>query len=109
MKIAIAQVNSNPGKFSQTVERMLSSARQALAAQADLVVFPATVMSGAYPQGLVEHRAYQLDLIDALYDLAARTPVACVVPAYMLDSQDAYTEFFLCDAGDVCPLRRREA
>ncbi len=109
MKIAIAQVNSNPGKFSQTVEHMLSSARQALVAQADLVVFPATVMSGAYPQGLVEHRAYQLDLIDALYDLAARTPVACVVPAYMLDSQDAYTEFFLCDAGDVCPLRRREA
>lgn len=109
MKIAIAQVGSNPGRFAETVDHMLDSARQAQAGQADLVVFPATVMSGAYPQGLVEHRAYQLDLIAALYDLAARTPVACVVPAYVLDSQDAYTEFFLCEGGDVCPLRRCEA
>ncbi len=109
MKIAIAQVNSNPGRFAETVDHMLDFARQAAGLDADLAVFPATVMSGAYPQGLVEHRAYQLDLIAALYDLAARTPVACVVPAYVLDSQDAYTEFFLCEGGDVCPLRRREA
>ena len=109
MKIAIAQVGSNPGRFAETVEHMLQGARQAQAAGAELVVFPATVFSGAYPQGLVEHRAYQADLVAALYDLAGRAPVACVVPAYILDSQDAYTEFFLCDEGDVCPLRRREA
>ena len=109
MKIAIAQLASNPGRFGETVDHMLDAVRQAQSGGADLVVFPATILSGAYPQGLVEHHAYQADLVGALYDLAGRAPLPCVVPAYILDSQDAYTEVFLCEGGDVCPLRRREA
>ena len=108
LRIALAQIGSVPGAFSATVDRMLAMAEQAQRTNADLVVFPATVLSGAYPLGLTEHRSYQLDLLGALEAFAARVPVPCAVPAYVSDSTAGYTEVFMCAEGIAFPLRRRE-
>ncbi len=109
MKIALAQLNSIPGDFASTVEHMLQSAEQAQRQDADLIVFPASLMSGAYPLGLSDRCAYQLDLLDAIDSFAERCPIPAAVPAYVSDDSASYTEIFLCAEGCACPLRRREA
>ena len=109
MKVALVQMGSVPGDFAATVERMLQMAGRAARAGADVALFPATVMGGAYPMGLAELTSFQLDMFEALADLAVRAPVPCAVPAYVVDSEAGYTEVFLCADGIVCPLRRRAA
>lgn len=109
MRIALAQANSIPGDFSGTVRHMLDFAERAARLGADLVVFPSTIMGGAYPLGLGESQAFQLALLDAIEDYAARTSLTSVVPAYVFDGELGYTEVFLCEDGVAGPLRLREA
>ena len=109
MRIALAQVNSIPGDFAGIVRRMLDVADRAVRLGADLLVFPTTLMGGVYPTGLGESQAFELDLLDALEDYAARTPVSSAVPAYVFDGEQGYTEVFLCEDGVAGPLRLRES
>ena len=108
MKIALAQLNSTPGRFDATVAHMLDAARQAEEAGADLVVFPTTLLNGVYPLGISTSRAYELDMLDALERYAAATTVRSAIPAYVNDGQSAYTEIFMCEEGACGPLRLRE-
>lgn len=108
MRIALAQMGSVPGAFGPTVDRMLQVAQQAEGRGADFVVFPATVLTGAYPLALSERRSYTLALLEAVRDFARRTPVTAAVPAYISDGTTGYVEIFLCSEGSACPLRRRE-
>ncbi len=101
-------MGSVQGAFSADVERMLQMAEQAVRQGADFVVFPATVLSGAYPLALGERRAYVLDLLEAVRDFASRTPIPAAVPAFLSDGVAGYLEVFLCGEGEACPLRRRE-
>lgn len=108
-KVALVQMGSVPGSFNATVDRMLQMAERARRLGAELALFPATVLGGAYPLGLCEQRSYQLDLLDAVASFAERTPVAAVVPVCVLeDAEGDYTELFYCEDGRACPLRRRE-
>ncbi|MBR2835105.1 MAG: NAD(+) synthase [Coriobacteriales bacterium] len=109
MKIALAQIGSIPGDFSQTVDHMLETAYQAKRRGADLIVFPATVFCGAYPQGLAESSAFMLDMLDALASFSENTPLLAAVPAYINDDYMCYTEIFMCAKGICCPVRARNA
>lgn len=109
MRIALAQMGSVPGSFGPTVERMLQVAERSVHRGASLVVYPATVLTGAYPLALSERRAYTLALLEAIEEFARRSPVAAAVPAYLSDGVTGYVEVFLCADGAACPLRRREA
>ncbi len=108
MRIALAQLNSIPGDFSGTVRHMLSYAERAARLGADVVIFPTTILSGTYPVGISESTSFELDMLDALEDFAARTPISAVVPAYVFDGDAGYTEVFLCADGTAGPLRLRE-
>ena len=108
MRIALAQMGSVQGAFSANVDRMVQMAEQAVRQGAELVIFPATVLSGAYPLALGERRAYVLDLLEAVEAFAGRTPIPAAVPAYLSDGVAGYLEVFLCADATACPLRRRE-
>lgn len=109
MRIALAQLNSTPGRFDATVAHMLDAAQEAASEGADLVIFPTTLLNGVYPLGISAQRAYELDLLDALEDFASRTPVRSVIAAYVNDGTSAYTEVFMCEEGACGPLRLRES
>ena len=109
MRIALAQVNSTPGDFAGIVRHMLDVAERAVRLGADLLVFPTTLLGGVYPTGLGESQAFELDMLDALEDYAARAPLTSAVPAYVFDGEQGYTEVFLCEDGVAGPLRLREA
>lgn len=108
MRIALAQLGSVPGRFHETVDRMLGAAHRAARRGADLVVFPPTLLCGVYPLGIGESRAFMLDMLAAIEEFASSTPVPAAVPAYVFDGECGYTEVFMCIDGTVCPLRLRE-
>lgn len=109
MRVALAQIGSVPGAFDATAEHMLDMAARAARLGADLVLFPATALAGAYPEGLAGQAAFQLDMLACVRGFAARTPVAAVVPAYVSEDGESYYEVFLCVDGTACPLRRRSS
>lgn len=108
MRIALAQIGSVPGDFAGIVDHMLETAERAERLGADLIVFPASLFGGVYPTGLGESRSFTLDMLDAIEDYAARTPLTSAVPAYVYDGEVGYTEVFLCEEGVAGPLRLRE-
>ena len=54
MKLALAQINPTVGDLAGNVDHMISTAREAARAGADLVVFPELAVSGYPPRDLVE-------------------------------------------------------
>lgn len=105
MRIALAQLNSVQGDFQSTVAAMLATSRRAETYGADLVIFPETILTGAYPVGPSVSGAYQMALLDAIEEFAAHTDLPCVVPAFINDGTYAYYEAFLCQDGKAGPLR----
>lgn len=109
MRIALAQLDSVQGDFQGAVRAMLAASRRAAGLDADLVVFPETVLTGAYPVGPSVSDSYQMALLDAVEEFAARTEVPSLVPAFINDGTYTYYEAFLCDRGKAGPLRLTRA
>ncbi len=73
MKIALGQMNATVGDLAGNVSRMAAFARDAAAAQADLIVFPELSITGYPPRDLVEKASFVPASEQALQDLADRT------------------------------------
>jgi NAD+ synthase (glutamine-hydrolysing) len=73
VKIALGQMNATVGDLAGNVSRMAAFARDAAAAQADLIVFPELSITGYPPRDLVEKASFVPASEQALQDLADRT------------------------------------
>ncbi len=80
MNISIAQMQSIPGDFEQTLARMLDFAARAKGVDSRLAIFPALALAGGFPLDAADQEGYLADTIEALQSFAAETPVDCVVP-----------------------------
>lgn len=80
MRIALAQMDTTAGDFAVTVEHMVAYGTRAHELEADLLVFPATVLMGPDPQSLAQDEGYVADAGQALEQLAERLEVPCLVP-----------------------------
>ncbi len=109
MKVVLVQLNSVPGDFEATVNRMLGVDARAARAGADLLVFPPTLLSGAYQTPIASSVAFELDMLEAVERYAARAQVRSVVPSYVNVGMSGYTEVFLCEDGVAGPLRLAES
>ena len=54
LKITVAQLNYMVGDIAGNVKKMVAAARDAVAAQADLVVFSELSLTGYYPGDLLD-------------------------------------------------------
>lgn len=72
MKIALAQINPVIADLEGNVARCLTAAQQAADQGADLVVFPAFAICGAYPRDILLDAGFVEAAQDAARDLAAR-------------------------------------
>lgn len=108
MRVALAQLGSNPGDFPAIVDKMLRVSDRARDLGADLIVFPASLLCGVYPIGLASSEAFEMDMLDAIESYAARTDVPSIIPAYVNDGFSGYADVFLCEGGVAGPLRMRE-
>ena len=64
MRIGIAQIDSRPGDFDRTCERMLAYSKVAAERDVDLLIFPSLVLTGI--EGV-----RQADQLPFLHDLCA--------------------------------------
>ncbi len=79
VRIALGQVNTTVGDLDGNVELMARWAREASAAEADLVCFPELAITGYPPEDLVLRPEFVRDNLRALFDLAAETAEGCPV------------------------------
>ena len=79
MRVALAQLNPTVGDLDANLDKALSAAHEAAAAGADLVVYPAHVLTGAPLDGLVTSAAFVADAAEHLERLARECPVLALV------------------------------
>lgn len=81
MRIALAQMNPVLGDFAANVQNALDLAASAKRAGADLVLFPAYALTGAWADNLLDSDAFAADARRALESFAVSVPVPSVMGA----------------------------
>ena len=71
MKIALAQINPTVGDFRGNTEKIISFARKAAAAQADVVMFPELAVCGYPPADFLEKPSFVARAAEATAEIAA--------------------------------------
>lgn len=83
MRIALAQMNPVLGDFAANVASALDAAASARRAGADLVVFPAYALTGAWADNLLDSDAFARDARRALESFAVSAPVPALMAAVL--------------------------
>lgn len=114
MRIGIAQINTVPGAFDQTVERMLAQARRAAEQGAELVVFPLAALAGLELPSYADRPSFLADAAEAVATLAQELPCPAIVPIPIdLGAPEVDFDVLLVKQGEITPLcmaaRMREA
>jgi NAD+ synthase (glutamine-hydrolysing) len=73
VKIALAQINPTVGDFQGNTRKIIEFARQAAAAQADLVMFPELAVCGYPPADLLDKPSFVARTGEAVAEIAAAT------------------------------------
>lgn len=107
MKITIAQINTRAGDFEATGLRVEGLSKSAVEQGAELLVLPMAAYTGPRPVDYSKREGYQIDLWNALLDLARRVACPCMVPVVMQMDDEPYHEVMLLQEGEVVPLRFR--
>ena len=106
MRIALSQINTTPGAFDQTVERMVAQSQRAAEQGADLVVFPLAALAGVDAVPYADSAAYMRDVAEAAVALAERLACPAIVPVPMdMGLQEGSFDALLIEDGEMRPLR----
>ncbi|MCQ2751771.1 MAG: NAD(+) synthase [Coriobacteriales bacterium] len=103
MKVAVAQVNSKPGDFSNNSKVMLDFATKAKDNGAQLIVFPAYCLSGYPLLGLENDRDFLISLDGALAQFIEK----CPLPALLFT--DKFVEGMLDGPAQYGPINASHA
>lgn len=104
MRIALPQLNYFTGNTEKNQHMMLRSIEKALAAKADLIIFPELAICGPFPQDLLEKGAFIRDCRMGVEKLAlACGPMAAIIGAPNLDEQTGimYNSAYFIQNGEV--------
>lgn len=106
MRIGISQINTVPGAFDQTVERMIAQSQRAAEQQVELLVFPLAALAGAEALPFADRPAFMHDVAEAVARLAEGLACPAVVPVPMdLDRPEGAFDALLLTDGEVRLLR----
>jgi NAD+ synthase (glutamine-hydrolysing) len=85
VRIALGQLNTTVGDLDGNVARLAEWTARATAAGADLICFPELAVTGYPPEDLILRRAFRMDTLAALNELARATADGCVVLVGFVD------------------------
>ena len=88
MKLAIAQLNPRVGDLDGNTARALSAAEEAASQDADIIAFPAHVLTGAPLGGLAASAAFMADVQAHLEFFAQETPIPALVSCMVIATPD---------------------
>ena len=105
MRIGIVQIDTVPGAFAQTSERILAQAKRAAEQKADLVVFPLAALAGVALPPFADRPAFLADIADTVMEIAGQLPCPALI-AVPIDNDELECGFdaLLVDHGKVRPL-----
>ncbi len=106
MRIAIAQINTRPGDFEATSERIEQASYQAVDRGAELLLVPAAAMGGIAAIPAQESDMFMIDLISCVSDLAKRVACPVVLPVMLRVAEEARPIAFLLKDGSAEPVVR---
>ena len=105
MRIGIAQINTVPGAFDATVERMVAQSQRAAEQNVDLLLFPLAALAGVDVLPFADTPSFMRDIAEAMVSLSERVACPCIVPVPMAYAgEEAEFDAVLLDGGDMRPL-----
>lgn len=105
MRIAVAQMSTRAGDFSDMLPRMGAYARRAADEGADLLVFGAMTLCGASLVPRQDREGFLLDLAAALLEFSHDLPCACLLPVLSDVDGAPMSEALLVTPEEVRPVR----
>ena len=106
MRIGIAQIDTVPGAFDETVERMVVQSRRAAEQGVELIVFPLAALAGVDLVPFSDRPSFMRDLADAVASLAERLACPALVPVPVdAGDRDGHFDVLLLDNGELRALR----
>lgn len=106
MRIGIAQIDTTPGVFDETVERMVAQSLRAAEQGVEFLAFPLAALAGVDELPYADRLSFSRDLAAAVDALAERLACPALVPI-PVDQGDLPLAFdvLLIEQGTVRPLR----
>jgi len=108
MRLALCQVNATVGDIAGNARRVLDALQRAVAADAELVLFPELVLTGYPPEDLLLKEHFLADARDALAEIARATPDGVVaVVGFPERAEDVYNAAALLHDGELHAIYRK--
>ena len=101
MKISLCQINPTVGAIDRNVDLIMKWYQKAVAAGAELTVFPELVLVGYPPQDLLLRRRFLDKAEMALKSIAERTTVPMIIGNPLRENGELYNCAFVCSNGEI--------
>lgn len=109
MKIALAQHRFPVGNIAGNTETVLTLAKEAADAGADMIIFPELTLTGYPPEDLLLRPSLGKRISDSLHQLfAAKLPIAMVVGYPQREDGKLYNKAMVIDHGQVIADYRKQ-
>jgi len=101
MKISLCQINPTVGAIDRNVDLIMKWYQKAVAAGAELTVFPELVLIGYPPQDLLLRRHFLDKAKMALRSIAEKTTVPMIIGNPLRENGELYNCAFICGHGEI--------
>ena len=101
MKISLCQINPTVGAIDRNVDLIMKWYQKAVAAGAELTVFPELVLVGYPPQDLLLRRRFINKAEMALKSIAEKTTVPMIIGNPLRENGELYNCAFVCSNGEI--------
>ena len=101
MKVSLCQINPTVGAIERNMDLIMKWYQKAVAAGAELTVFPELVLVGYPPQDLLLRRRF-LDMAEmALKSIAEKTTIPMIIGNPLRENGKLYNCAFVCGHGEI--------
>jgi len=101
MKFSLCQINPTVGAIDRNVDLIMKWYQKAVAAGAELTVFPELVLVGYPPQDLLLRRRFLDKAEMALKSIAEKTTVPMIIGNPLRENGELYNCAFVCSNGKI--------
>ena len=101
MKISLCQINPTVGAIDRNVDLIMKWYQKAVAAGAELTVFPELALVGYPPQDLLLRRRFLDKAEMALKSIAEKTTVPMIIGNPLRENGELYNCAFICGHGEI--------
>ena len=101
MKVSLCQINPTVGAIERNMDLIMKWYQKAVAAGAELTVFPELVLVGYPPQDLLLRRRFLDKAEMALKSIAEKTTIPMIIGNPMRENGKLYNCAFVCGHGEI--------